>query len=452
MLRKLAALLLITALLGLGACSAPVKPAPEPEDFDPKEPLTVCFDLDNPFSDPRHYEYSGETVKYTGGRLRKQAVEQLLQDLKEAGGPENVEVEFIEGYGSDREGQLPRLRAEIMAGAGPDLFVLRNSGTSDLFLFPEKKMEDGLFLALDRYMDRVQFMEPDRMIAPIFDAGRSKDGKRFLLPMTYSIEAAALRSSGLDFDPCEPRPISDLLEGEGDLSGVLSFWVEEETGAMWGICQALGQLADYGKDSPAFTKEELSGFFAQLLEYGQRLEGGELIVPAGAHIVNPADLDGKTANLGWAREPAALMPLPDRDGGVTARVGFFMGVNANSKNPAGAFWAADFLLGHDYMRDSDLHMYMRNITNPIYGDLLGPGQELPYAKKGSVELFDSISGEHWEAFQDMTAMITGAEFPTRLDGLLDQAYYDYCQAEGSKERDKVVDEAYSQARMLLGEA
>ena len=452
MLKKFVALVLICALMALGACSAPPRPAPEPEDLDPKKTLTICFDLDSSW-DPRHCEFSRETsVTYTGGKLRRQAVEGFIRDLKEAGGPENVEVEFIEGYTSDREGQLTRLRAELMAGEGPDLFVARNSGTTDLFLFPEKKMEDGIFLALDKYMDRAQFMEPDKMIAPVFDAGKSKDGRRFLLPMTYSISAAALRSSQLDFDPYEPRPVSDLLEGEGSLSGVLSFWVEEETGAMWGIYQAMGQLADYEKEAPAFTKEELSGFFAELLEYGQRLEGGELTVPDGIHMENPADLDSKLAKLGWAREPAALMPMPDRDGGVTARVGFFMGVNANSKNPAGAFCAADFLLGHDYMRDSDLHMYMRNSTNPIYADLMGPGQELPYVRSGPAELFDSISGEHWEDFQKMTGMITGAEFPTRLDGLLDQAYHDYCLAEDGAARDKVVDEAYSQARMLLGEA
>ena len=207
MLRKLSALLL--ALLLLPACSARRADIPKPKAFDPEEPLTICFDLDGGTTDPRHYEIDRITPLYTGG------------------GPRDVQVEFIEGYGSLRDGQLTHMRSELMAGKGPDLFVICQSAYSNLFLFPEKKMEDGLFLCLDGYMDGAQFMEPDKMLTKVFDAGMASDGRRFLLPMTYSLEAAVLPSSQLDIDTEQELTFSSLLDPNGGLGGVLWLWRDD---------------------------------------------------------------------------------------------------------------------------------------------------------------------------------------------------------------------------------
>ncbi len=72
MLKKLAILMLLLALLGLAACSKPKKEAPEPEELDTQKPLTICFDLDNnPPKDPRHYDFDSGDMKYIGGRLKQ---------------------------------------------------------------------------------------------------------------------------------------------------------------------------------------------------------------------------------------------------------------------------------------------------------------------------------------------------------------------------------------------
>ena len=451
MLKKLAILMLLLALLGLAACSKPKKEAPEPEELDTQKPLTICFDLDNsPPRDPRHYDFDSGDMKYIGGRLRNKAANRFLKDLKAAGGPENVQLEFIEGNGSDRDGQLTRLRAELMAGEGPDLFVMRQSGRADLFLFPEKKMEDGMFLNLDKYMDTARFMEPEKMLAPVFDAGLSAEGSRFLLPMTYDLDAALMPSSYLELEPDAAPTLDDMLDLEGCFKDTLSLWKGAEDDPILIPHPALGVLADYKKESLSFTEEELSQFYQKLLDYEDRAGPGEtangiLLYSLAAILSNE--------ERALAREPVTLVPLYDKDGGITARVGVFAGVNANSKNPAGAFFAADFLLGHDYMRDSDIHMYMWNDTLPIYGDLLGPGQELPYTRTGGGgDLFLGLDGNYWEAFTGLTQRITQVQFPTRLDGEIDKGYLDYCRAADDQGRDKAVHEAYTTMRMLLGEA
>ncbi len=69
MFKKLALFMSLLALLGLAACSRPGKEAPKPEELDPKEPLTICFDLDPSF-DPRHFDFDSGQAKYTGAKLR----------------------------------------------------------------------------------------------------------------------------------------------------------------------------------------------------------------------------------------------------------------------------------------------------------------------------------------------------------------------------------------------
>ncbi len=454
MLRKLSALLL--ALLLLPACSARRADIPKPKAFDPEEPLTICFDLDGGTTDPRHYEIDRITPLYTGVETRQQAVDLFLKDLEEAGGPRDVQVEFIEGYGSLRDGQLTHMRSELMAGKGPDLFVICQSAYSNLFLFPEKKMEDGLFLCLDGYMDGAQFMEPDKMLTKVFDAGMASDGRRFLLPMTYSLEAAVLPSSQLDIDTEQELTFSSLLDPNGWLGGVLGLWRDDEYGDPFlDMYPALGQLADYKAESLGFSKEELGEFFAALSRYEEQLDSGEAQRPKGLHISNMLLVNGAVTSRSWAMEPLTMVPLYDSEGGVTARVNCFAGVNANAGNPAGAFWAADYLLGHDYMQNSDIYMYIFSATLPIYGDILGPGAHVPYVRsdpEAAPAVESGIDGNCWEAFQQLTGKITGAEFPTALDSELTRAYCAYIAAESGSQREKAVSEAYTAMEMMLGES
>lgn len=455
MFKKLALFMSLLALLGLAACSRPGKEAPKPEELDPKEPLTICFDLDPSF-DPRHFDFDSGQAKYTGAKLRQEAVDGFLEELAAVGGPRNVQVEFLEDLGSDREGQLTRLRAELMAGEGPDLFVLRQNGASDLFLFPEKKMEDGLFLCLDGYMERARFMEPDKMLTPVFDAGKSSEGRRFLLPVTYDIDAALMRSSYLHTDPEQKLTLSDLLDPEGPLGSTLSLWHNKEFDECFtGIYPALGQLADYKAESLNFSKEELEEFFSELLEYERRVHSGEIASPSGVFTGDIAHANADLASRQWAMEPVTMVPLYDKDGGVTARVDVFAGVNANAKNPAGAFFAADLLLDREYMQDSDIHMYLWSNALPVYTDLFGPDTTAPYIREafsGGGDLRDGLQGSCWEAFGELLEEITGAEFPTRLDTEISRGYYAYFSAESDAARQKAVSDAYTTMSMLLGES
>lgn len=459
MFKKLALFMSLLALLGLAACSRPGKEAPKPEELDPKEPLTICFDLDASF-DPRHFDFDSGQAKYTGARLRQEAVDGFLEELAAVGGPRNVQVEFLEDLGSDREGQLTRLRAELMAGEGPDLFVLRQNGASDLFLFPEKKMEDGLFLPLDRYLEAPKFMDPGGMVQPIWDAGKSADGRQMLLPMTYDISVVAMRAEDVTLDPEKNYTLSDMLSGGTPwLTGALAHKIDEIDNTFgWNVISlAFGQLADYKKEELRFTQEDLGEILEGLLDFNQRANRGELgDLPRGVGVENPVNLPSAIQEKSWRGDDLTLAPLYGREGGVTARVIHFAGVNANAGNPAGAFWAADFLLGEDYLQSSDFGMYLWCKTLPVCQNLLQEDKPLFYQrdkKNPEVNSTWSLNEDEWRAFTALRERITDAEYPTVLDGTISQAYFDmFYSAEDEPARKKVITETYSKLKMLLGES
>lgn len=69
----------------------------------------------------------------------------LASGLRMAGGPENIVFDSIPYSGSEREIALDRIRTDIMAGEGPDVFIMTGRYTDTLFPVPEKAMQEGLF-------------------------------------------------------------------------------------------------------------------------------------------------------------------------------------------------------------------------------------------------------------------------------------------------------------------
>ena len=103
-----------------------------------------------------------------------------------------LEVLPMEGD-SAYDAELTKLRTQIMAGAGPDVFLMSGFGGGDaslpkntLFQNPEAAMKKGLFLPLDEYIDNAQFMEFDEFDKEVLAAGRSEQGQ-VILPMFYRV-------------------------------------------------------------------------------------------------------------------------------------------------------------------------------------------------------------------------------------------------------------------------
>lgn len=64
-----------------------------------------------------------DATRYGSGEAGKNAMTELLYQIRANNGPK-VEVEYVPRSGVEREAKITALQTEIMAGKGPDLFLV----------------------------------------------------------------------------------------------------------------------------------------------------------------------------------------------------------------------------------------------------------------------------------------------------------------------------------------
>ena len=125
-----------------------------------------------------------------------------------------------------RDNYLTRMRAEMMAGKGPDVFLMdmtcsfkslsANSGKLlyPLFRFPEQAMDNRLFLPLDEYME-ASSTNYDAFRADLMEACSNEEGQQ-ILPLTYAVDTVPLKEGTYDFPEESTLTQQGMLES-GDL-------------------------------------------------------------------------------------------------------------------------------------------------------------------------------------------------------------------------------------------
>lgn len=194
---------------------------------------------------------SSETASEEGGPVVICADESFREDLKElisylaaTGNETEYELLVLPDDTEDREPELTRLRTEIMAGEGPDAFILdatipgtvTDSGEPLEALFPnvEKSMYSHLFLDLEEMVQSSEIIELENCNQTVMDVGVAGDN-RFLLPLTYTFST-----------------LDELLQSDQEtLKGLFSF----RTFKLFPNC--LGVLADYEGQNLLVTQESL---------------------------------------------------------------------------------------------------------------------------------------------------------------------------------------------------
>ena len=148
--KRIISLVLAAAFLFLTACSE--KSSKTYGDAVTDNTLLICVDCRN---------FSGQVSSNSSDKEYEVGIflEALAHDIKRACGIEKLAFEVVPPDGAKRKSAMQRLRTEVMAGSGPDVFIMSGGigsyefGYNDaLFNFPENNMEGGLFLPLDEYM------------------------------------------------------------------------------------------------------------------------------------------------------------------------------------------------------------------------------------------------------------------------------------------------------------
>lgn len=450
---------IVIMLLILCSCAHNEAPAVVVEDFDPEEPVTICFDIDGNV-DGRHYSMDNTyNYKFIGTQARSSMITKMIDNVKAQGGPENVTVEIIEGQGEEREGALTRLRAELMAGAGPDVFLVSQKSytNSNLFKFVEKKMEDNIFLPMDAYIEQAKFMDTSRMQPAVLNGGKNSKGQQMIIPLRYTFPATIFPAAEVELDLSHSYSLENMLDRSSTvLTAALASWRGEE-GGFTGLSFAFGRKANYKEETLTISQDEFRDIVHQLLDFNTKIDENNLgDIKKGISQTDLWLYQLAIANEKWGRQPVTFIPFFNHQGGVSAKIRDFVAVNGNSKNPAGAFWLVDYISGEDQFQSSELHMYLNSHGLPIYDELMQEATMLPYRKDNGAQKDPSnyifFENQDWQALTSARDKIDSADFPSELDVELDLLFYKLEEAADSSEQDKIIDDCYKKMMMLIGES
>ncbi len=363
-------------------------------------------------------------------------------------------IETLPREGEERSIDMTRIKTEMMAGKGPDLFLcgqdtygvcglLYGGRTDPFFPFPERAMENRLFLPLDDYIENAEYMEWDKFLPVIMDAGKNAEGQQ-IIPLSYTFSAlyADREKYGLlDFD--RSMTLSEMWQSDNPALRYASY-----TSAPFMV----GRITEPGDDEPMFTEEELLGY---IRDYDMRIPGD----PKDYQDLQEDEKVYKgTIMRGFLPEPGLISPVPDRfvlgngspayriipaknaRGGVTAVINEFAAINRNARHPDLAFKIIDYLMDAKNQQGSDFFYSRVSLGMPVHMDL--GSEEYPLRDKNWY-----MSAENFEEFCAARAEITEAKFI----GPADQALWDI-ESYDEKGLEKSVHQQYTLIEMLLAES
>ena len=266
---------------------------------------------------------------------------ELENYLKTTGVETEYEFLVLPNNTEDRETELTRLRTEIMAGEGPDAFILNATipgYVTDLStmepreaLFPnvEKSMYSHLFLDLEDMAQSSEIIDLESCNQTVMDVGVTGDG-RFLLPLTYPFSGIMVDRSALEDPDYTFSTLDQLLQSDQEtLKGLFSY----STLGMFPNC--LGLLADYQGQNLLVTSESLQ----TAIEQGESFAAyqDEQYSGSTARLGGLAASWSDWMNLPYEETAYNVYPIPNPEGGVTAAVTMYAAINRNASHPQEAF-------------------------------------------------------------------------------------------------------------------
>lgn len=279
-----------------------------------------------------------------------------------------VSLEVLPDKEEERKAALQKLRTEIMAGQGPDVFLLPAGSTisvpdfawlDPLFQNVEQAMRNKLFLDLTEYFNNDEELDHTALNNQILDGG-VVDGKRYVLPLGYNmpvlyVDTDRAKELGLDTEKLAAMNLYELYDALYETKDAASVW-GVTIGPPYMPFSLFSNLFDYDGGKVLLTAEEIEAYFEKrtpLLEFRKGYQSGfwanhlsEYLNGNGAFVLN-----GKTAcyagELSMAADMLGLgkglgmnlsaVPLRSADGSVVADITYWGAINANCENPEEAY-------------------------------------------------------------------------------------------------------------------
>lgn len=367
-------------------------------------------------------------------------LQNILREIPGSDREFHLAVEMLTREAPQRANRLTELRTELMAGKGPDVFLIDQANTVTMmgmdgkpmgavFQFPEQAMAHKVFLPLDDYMKSAQLTDFSRQLPVIMEAGRNEEGQQ-LLPMGYNITMNSFAEKFAD---------EDIATREAMLSSG-SLALEFFASMGYNRLDYFGQEADFEAEKLNFTEEELLEEAKLWRNWREKFQAGEY------DSIPDEDKGMSKLSMGaFGGGDRTLVPARNRDGGITAYIEAFGAINRNTPYPDYSFLVLDKLCSKSVQSQEFLYAWGGGMITDM--DLNAPGEMPIYWLTMSEPVYEWYVG----LWDQITAV--------RLVSALDMAAYEEIYVpmlEGAVQDDqaleRAVHKAYTTMEMMLAES
>ena len=208
----------------------------------------------------------------TGAFMMNDVVQKIAKDYEASHENVVIKVDILPDDAEEREIRLESLRADIMAGNGPDVFLLPTNTKSRreemLFLDVVQSMYNGMFTDIGPYYDADYALEKEELQTTVMNAGVLGDA-RYVLPLRYSIDTLLI-----DREELAKYGVSEE-EITGSINDLFEVILQKKdpmlaySAAMYSISDArpFPELIDYENEQVLLTKEEVGAYLKAYLQW-----------------------------------------------------------------------------------------------------------------------------------------------------------------------------------------
>ncbi len=335
------------------------------------------------------------------------------------------------------------MQVQIMAGKGPDVFLLDESDS----LLPDmvKSSYNGVFLDLNTVIDGIKGLPLNQTVVKAGEV----DGKQYFLPLGYRLAGIAVADDTLgDFQPSSGQPDKFLKEVAAH-AGVESF--RNESLMKWYLPGLFGTpVLDYEEKSVTVSKELQD--MAELLEEGLGITDEN--APELPDIMTVGDSDDDSFAMLVEGSFASgtdikFLPFPNGEGGINAQVSIFAAVRANSAHASEAGEFLAFLLSDEMQGSTGWEGFgngkMPSVV-PVNNNAVVPALQYKFAL-GAEEYQEDAAKKAEELFQ-LTQQVTTARFCGYENSLVRRAVF---MTDGSQSVEERLEDLKNELRFYFDE-
>ena len=326
--------------------------------------------------------------------------------------------------------KIQELRTEIMAGKGPDLFIMESNEPyfydTDyhgeihmLFPNPEKAMYSDIFLPLDDYLKDAEFIQTQYCNQAVLKAGQTEEGQ-LLLPIIYEYMVCV-------FPDYESEGLTKFPDSWEEIVSSKSMQAALRSQTYKGLPQAFGKLADFKDETILVSEDDLVKEVKRACSFQKTWNDVKAF---------QVDIYDFLSALGISNKIQSFYPIPNVDGGVTACISVYAGINQNTQVSEEAFSLLD-----TFCEITKINNYF-----PTRGIFIADDELV----KKFYRLNYGLQEEDVRSFLEMNEMITTARFYSSWDTKLADIYEKHWDKDAPT-AEEAVSELYNDMLMQIKE-